>query len=426
MPVWVRGGRLQMAQRALAYGIAGVGLITTLTAMAALHPHEQVYFNALTDTETPGALAERYDMDYWFVAERQLLEGLLARYPDDTLRARPGWQNLPIFPQNDRERVITLGGNPHLPDFHMFGNFSDSEKKWLRNKNRQFYIHPRIDLMDILDQPLLHSVRAYGSIRAYGSLVASIVAKDVEAYQAAYDDVAANGDPLARSDFDIYDYDGALYYLNASCPPPAPNRDALWIFLHITPADLADLPAARRELSFENRDFRIRDRAAFFDGKCIHRQPLPEYPIARIDTGVYLKGELIWRADINLAARAAAQSIYDGIAAGDYGAPVAQSGFDLYLRDNALTYLKAPCVFGDADARFFLHIFPADSADLPAVWREYGFVNLDFQFTDYGAYAGDICVAERELPAYPIDRIRTGQFVSGEGAIWRAEFAAER
>ena len=425
LPGWVRGGarRLHMAQRALAYGVAGFGLITTLTAMAALHPNQQVYFNALADTKTPGALGERYDMDYWHMAERQLQERLLARYPDDTLRVWRVWDNRLILPQNDRDRLITSGGNLHLVDFYIFGNFDNSLfdnslKKWLIRKNRQFYIHPRVNLLRLLERPPLYAVHAYGSV------IASTVAKDVEAYRAAYDDVEANGVPLARSDFDIYAYDGALYYLNADCPPPAPNRPNFQIFLHITPADLADLPADSRKYGFENRDFWFNDNTAFFDGKCIHRHPLPEYPIAHIATGVYMKGELIWRADIDLTAHAAAQAVHDRIAAGDYGKPVAQSDFDMYIRNGVLAYIKTPCAEDDTAARFFLHIIPADLADLPAVWREYGFANLDFHFADHGAYAGDICVATRELPAYPIERIRTGQFVSGEGRLWSAEFSA--
>ena len=417
LPGWVRGGRrLHMAQRALAYGVAGFGLITTLTAMAALHPYEHLYFNALTDTKTPGALGARYEMDYLSLAERQSLEYLLARYPHDTLRVWPerDWL-LQILPQEDKDRIITLG-NPSAADFYLLTDRRGERllrKPW---RVARYYLHPYIDLIGIPDLPPLHSIRAYGSVIRY------IVAKDVEAYRAAYDDVETNGEPLARSDFDIYAYDGALYYLNADCPPPAPNRPNFQIFLHITPADLADLPADSRKYGFENRDFWFNDNTAFFDGKCIHRQPLPEYPIARIATGVYMKGELIWRADINLAARAAAQAAYEGITAGDYGAPVAQSHFDIYLRDNALTYLKAPCVFGDADARFFLHIFPADSADLPAVRREFGFANLDFHFANHGAFAGDICVASLDLPDYPTERIRTGQFVSGEGDLWRVNF----
>ena len=108
------------------------------------------------------------------------------------------------------------------------------------------------------------------------------------------------------------------------------------------------------------------------------------------------------------------------------GKPVARSDFDVYLRGKGLAYLKENCAAGDADARFFLHIFPADPADLPLDSREHGFANLDFQFADHGAYAGDICVAERELPGYAIERIRTGQFVSGEGRVWSAEFIVGR
>ena len=418
MSGWVRGGGLHMARRALAYGAAGAGLLTTLTAMAALHPHQQVYFNALEDAITPGAPGNWYNIDYWELAQLQSLEYLLARYPDDTLRVWPTIRTARILPQEDRDRLITLD-NPHAADY----NLLHYVRRWALTKPwyvTGLYLHPRINLQNIPNQPPLYSIPAYGGD------IASIVARDVEPYRAAYDDVAANGTPLARSDFDIYDYDGALYYLNASCPPPAPNRDALWIFLHITPADLADLPAASRELGFENRDFRLRNRAAFFDGKCIHRQPLPDYSIERIATGVYSKGELIWRADINLAARAAAQAAYENITAGDYGKPIAQSRFDLYISGSNLAYLKESCAAGDTDARFFLHIFPVDSADLPAASRKYGFANMDFQFADHGADIVGMCVAERELPDYPIDRIRTGQFVSGEGQLWSAELSVGR
>ena len=419
LPGWARGDgcRLHTAQRTLAYGVASIGLITTLTAMAALHPHQQVYFNALVDTKTPGALAKRYDTDYWQTAQLQSLEYLLARYPDDTLRVWPRKASELILPQNDRERIASLD-NPRAADFYLWT--ARGYELPAANPQEAGFYHPLIDIQNIPNQSPIHD------IRAYGSAIALIYGKDVAAYHAAYEDVAANGNLLVRSDFDIYAYDGALYYLSADCPPPAPNQAALRIFLHITPEYPADLPADSRDHGFENRDFQLDNHAAFFDGKCIHRQPLPGYSIARIRTGQIAKGEELWRVDIDLAARAAAQALYARIAAGDYGQPAAQSDFDVYLRGDALAYLKENCVAGDADARFFLHITPADPVDLPADSRERGFANLDFHFADHGAYAGDICVAERELPDYPIDRIRTGQFVSGAGAIWRAEFAAER
>ncbi len=405
LPCHVRvGGRLHMAQRTLAYGVAGVGLMTTLTAMAALHPHQYVYFNALVDTKTPGALAKQYDMDYWMIAERQSLEYLLARYPDDTLRVWNKKASARLLPQNDRERIL-VPRNPHEADYT---------------------IYPIIGWLNLPEDPAFHSVRAYGSV------ISHIIAPDSDAYRdyyrAEYADVVANGTLLARSGFDIYIHNGALHYLKEDCGPLLASHNSNFkVFLHIFSADLANLSADGRELGFENMDFWLNDPIAFFDGKCIHkRPPLPDYPIARIRTGQSMKGEVIWRADIDLAAHAAAQALYESVVAGGYGQPAARSDFDVYLRGDVLAYLKEPCAAGDTDAWFFLHITPADPADLPADGRERGFANLDFQFADHGAYAGDKCVATRELPDYAIESIRTGQFVSGEGRVWSAEFTPER
>ena len=401
LPGWAQGGALR---RTLAYGAAGIGLLTTLTAMAALHPHQQVYFSALVDTKTPGALAKRYHMDYWHIARLQSLDHLLARYPDDALRvwmAKKSMVEL-ILPSSDRDRIVFT--ERAEADFHIFlGDYH------------------RRDLPD--DLPLFHSVHAYGSAIEY------IIAPNSDAYRshyrAAYADVVANGTLLAREAFDIYSHNGNLYYLRANCEPPAEDA-AGWVFLHIIPDDPADLPADRGELGFENYDFNLSTQAAFWDGKCIHSQALPNYPIARIRTGQNVEGESIWRADIDLAAHAAAQAIYEGIAAGDYGQPVAQSDFDVYLSGGRLAYLKENCATGDMDTRFFLHIFPADPVDLGADWRERGFENMDFQFGDHGGRTGNKCVGERDLPDYAIERVRTGQFVIGGGRLWNAEFPVGR
>ena len=401
LPCWVRCGGLR---RALAYGVVGAGLITTLTAMAALHPHQQVYFNALVDTKTPGALAERYDMDYWHVAQRQSLEYLLALYPDDTLRVWPRQKNPQILPQSDRERIL----------FSMSIYSAD------------YLLHPIFDHRNLPEDPAIHSVWAYGSGIAFILDTGSDAYRDY--HRAEYGDIEANGTLLARSDFDIYIHNGALRYLKENCEPLLANANyRTKAFLHIFPADRADLLVDRREHGFENRDFYIFDQPiAFFDGKCILKQSLPNHLIARIRTGQLAKGEMIWRADIDMAAHAAAQALYESIAAGDYGQLVARADFDVYLRGSGLAYVKETCEAGDTDARFFLHIIPADPADLPADGRERGFENMDFLFADHGARAGDKCVATLDLPDYAIERIRTGQFVSGEGRLWGVEFPVAR
>ena len=375
--------------------------------MVALHPHQQMYFNALTDTKTPGALAKRYEIGYWNLARLQSLEYLLARYPDDDLRVYPRGRSALILPQNDRERIL-FSNSPYTADYY------------INSSSKYQYVNEGIE------EPAIHSVRAYGNGIEFILDTRSDAYRDY--YRAAYDDVEANGTLLTRSGFDIYIHDSALHYLKENCESLLANSNFnVKVYLHFFPVDPADLSADRGALGFENRDVWIADPGAFFNGKCVHIQTrFPDYSIARIRTGQVAEGESLWSADIDLAAHAAARALYGDIAAGDYGQPLARSDFDVYLRGNTLAYLKDPCADGDADARFFLHIIPADPADLPAVWREYGFENLDFHFSDHGARAGDKCVAEREMPGYAIERIRTGQFVSGEGRVWSAEFVVGR
>ncbi len=111
---------------------------------------------------------------------------------------------------------------------------------------------------------------------------------------------------------------------------------------------------------------------------------------------------------------------YESIAAGE---PAARAVFDIYLRENTVTYLRSPCRAADVQAKFFLHVVPEDVEDLPAGRRQYGFDNLDFRYGEIAALVfGGMCIAKYPLPDYPIARIRTGQFTPGEGQIWKVEF----
>ena len=111
--------------------------------------------------------------------------------------------------------------------------------------------------------------------------------------------------------------------------------------------------------------------------------------------------------------------------AGDFGEPVANSDFDIYLgkgkdkHERRLIYLKQPCAAPVSPTRFFLHITPADQRDLPAHRQEYGFDNKDFGFDGMGKASDGVCVAIRALPDYPIESIRTGQLADA-GPLWRA------
>ena len=104
------------------------------------------------------------------------------------------------------------------------------------------------------------------------------------------------------------------------------------------------------------------------------------------------------------------------------GEPVIASVFDVHLRGGALTYLKEDCAPADAQARFFLHVVPANESDLPYARRRHGFDNLGFAFDIHGARFDGKCLTTAILPAYPISVVRTGQFVRGEGELWEGEF----
>ena len=120
---------------------------------------------------------------------------------------------------------------------------------------------------------------------------------------------------------------------------------------------------------------------------------------------------------------AATRSDYEALVAGE---PAVRADFDIYINDNTLAYVKEPCARADTEATFFLHLVPADVADLPAERKQYGFDNLDFDYDGFAATSlGGRCLAKRSLPDYPIARIRTGQsLVNEDGSyttLWEGE-----
>lgn len=107
------------------------------------------------------------------------------------------------------------------------------------------------------------------------------------------------------------------------------------------------------------------------------------------------------------------------------GAPLAsrESPFNIYSSEGQLYYIKEDCAAADIEANFFLHIYPAQVGDLPSERRQYGFENRDFPFSAHQDRLNDICIASVPLPEYPIDLIRTGQYIPNGMRVWEAEFA---
>ena len=105
------------------------------------------------------------------------------------------------------------------------------------------------------------------------------------------------GEPVASSVFDVYREDGALVYVREGCT----EEDAeVGFLLHLVPVDVGDLPAARGEHGFDNRDFSFAPRGARMDGDCVVAIPLPDYPIASIRTGQYDETGELWSVEFTL------------------------------------------------------------------------------------------------------------------------------
>ena len=239
------------------------------------------------------------------------------------------------------------------------------------------------------------------------------------------------GGAAARSNFDLYLNEdaesGTLVYVKEPC---AADDTQARFFLHIFPEDESYLLAESKPHGFANLDFQFADYGVELDGICVAMRGLPQYEIERIITGQHVSGEgALWKARVAVSAGRRYRQAHKAAMDGDYGGAAAQSKFDVYLDDDAenktLVYVKERCGAEDTRARFFLHIIPSDEADLPAERKPSGFDNMDFRFADYGLHWGGICVALRELPEYEIERVRTGQHVGGEGAVWRVEFGVD-
>ena len=106
---------------------------------------------------------------------------------------------------------------------------------------------------------------------------------------------------------------------------------------------------------------------------------------------------------------------------------VAHAGWSVYRTGRKLTYRKEPCAPADVQAKFVLHVVPADPANLPAHRQQYNSENLDFLFKWRGERIDDQCIAIIPLPAYAIDRIHIGQWIPAENrTVWEAELTPGR
>ena len=165
-----------------------------------------------------------------------------------------------------------------------------------------------------------------------------------------------------------------------------------------------------RSRSFKHLPWRYR---AAGDIVSIHGETMLRAPAARVKAATGRFSD--WR-------RNQRRRLHERLISGKLGAPLARSTFDIHLNGRALTYLKRSCDADDTRNMFFLHIFPVDKSDLETDREQSGFNNLDFDFAWSGEFFDGDCIAQRMLPDYPVERIRTGQYIPDEEPQWEAQF----
>ena len=242
--------------------------------------------------------------------------------------------------------------------------------------------------------------------------------KDLNLYREAYISVSADA-PIVRSDWNVHLYEDGVTYTKDQCTAEDIEHS---FFLHVVPEeDVLDLPENRREYGFQSTTFHFLSRGALFDGQCIASMDLPAYEIARIRTGQFIRDidsdVEVWSVRYNFALPEIMNAVNE--LRQSEREPEIRSVFDVYIDDSRLLYAKSPCADEDGETPFFLHVFLADEADLPAGRDDSGFDNLGFELIDKGGMHDGGCFAAVDLPGYDIASIRTGQVVGG-AETWRA------
>ena len=224
------------------------------------------------------------------------------------------------------------------------------------------------------------------------------------------------GELLLQSEFDVYLEDDNLILVKQHC-----SRDDLAdrFFLYTIPVDPAKSSRAGQVLGVE---YSGRYQPRIFEGTCVVNLPMQRHEVAGFQVGQWGGDDTTeaWTADYKFDVDI--ERAYRSLTSGDL---ISRSEFDIYLDENRLAFVKQPCAPADTEPRFFLHVYPADEANLPANRRVFGFENLDFRFGEYGILHNQLCAAVRYLPDHDVAKITTGQLTTGR-RIWTAELTIKR
>ena len=283
---WAGGMSRQAAAGVSA--LAGLGVLVTGGEMVRLHPHQQVYFNALVDRTTPEYLRTHYSLGTRANSCREGLEFLRKQYPATTVYVPNsyamyiGWITLPPA---DRARLALVRGAETV-DFQILCGKELQTRETLLVEDS---IHEETRYVRKVYNNTLLRVTARVTVPDRKQ---SVTSRAGDTYQGA-----TAGQLLAKGMFDIYTYPGTrlLGYARKSCTLPDTRP---WFFLHIVPVNEQKLPAQRHQYGFDNRDFAFQRRGKQVAGRCWTTVELPAYEIARIRTGQYNEQGRLWETEL--------------------------------------------------------------------------------------------------------------------------------
>ena len=410
----------------LALAVAAAGLVAPVAWIALLHPHEHVYFNFLVDRKTPERLRTRFDMDYWAVSHKEVLEFLLALHPERTVPvAGTIAESIKVLPAKARSRVVRSA------EFSAY--FASDYRFWWGEGKEEGPTYARpVRVRKVFGNTLYAIVRLQVDDSAntryapdYATALASPSFAEHAPFGVRWDGEALTylGDDCRPADVDGRFYDSCKTIGGAYCSKrEAPGR----FFLHVIGDSKSGAATARY---VHNEDFQFRHRGVVLRAGprriCMARVELEDYVVDALRTGqLNGKGAPAWSATITTANPAALAQALARVASGE---PRVRGRYDIHLdmdaREGALLYVKEGCREEDRAAPFFLHVVPLHPRAVPPAVAERGFANRDFTFATHGAALGDTCVLRARLPAFAARTARTGQYVGGQGEIWSVDVA---
>ena len=265
-------GLLAAARRPGLRRAAGVLAAAALAGMAVdvvrLHPHQDAYFNFLVDRSTPERLRTQYGMLHSGAERREGLEYLLARYPDETMVVDGvGLDSGAILPAAARNRIVFDSNE---------ADFSSDTLQAAGISSPRWGFSTRIAFTAT---PCSRSRRSISPGSARRPLLPPAPR-------------TAPRRPASRCSgpaaFDLHLDGRTLTWVSAACSRRTPCRRSCW---RSFPPDPDDLPRLRRERGWLGRSFRFGRFGVRFDGRCLARRILPDFPVRALRVGRWLRDE---------------------------------------------------------------------------------------------------------------------------------------